>query len=105
MAIQQSNNVMFRRVRQMVAPGAKTDVYDCLDRGKVPEGSIFIVTDMFEFSYITLQGNPRVGSVLKTSSIHSAVSIERRLVTDRQTHTPGYSIHCAMHTRRVCVAR
>jgi len=38
----------------------------------------------------------------KNSSIHSAISTEFRLVTDKQT--PGHSIYTALHTRRAAKA-
>ena len=69
---------------------------------KVPEGSTDIL-DISEFPDNTVWDKPSEDSVSKTSSIRSAVSIQCRGVTDRQTQS--YSIYCAMHMLFIYVAR
>ena len=46
---------------------------------------ILLFLEIPEFPFNTMYDEPRVASTPETSSVHSAVSIQYRLVTDRQT--------------------
>jgi len=56
---------------------------------KVPEGSALFLNAPV-FLYTTVQEKPRIASVPKTSSIHSAVLLHYRRIAIELQHTPRY---------------